>query len=296
MERGKSLYNFISVSIVLSAILLSLALPIVFYAFPWNEGYPDVDATVRFTLESEGEKKHISLKELVIGRSAKALDRISCKEAVKALLMIERNNAIYNYYNGRRSVSEIELKAPGDEKERLSILYDELKYGFILYEDSSVYLPYHVSSYKSTVPSSFFGRELPYLSACETPDPPIYRNICMSYNELYRCLTGYFDLTLSGDCKSWIRSLSVDGLGRVISVNTLMESVDGRAFSDALGLDSTVFTVECLDEKISFTVIGEGDGVGMSLVGAELLAKRGYSCEQIIEHYYKGCGVSFFYR
>ena len=44
-------------------------------------------------------------------------------------------------------------------------------------------------------------------------------------------------------------------------------------------------------EMFTFTVYGWGDGVGLSQYGAVGMAKDGYSCEQILKHYYTGVKI-----
>ncbi len=44
-------------------------------------------------------------------------------------------------------------------------------------------------------------------------------------------------------------------------------------------------------ETFTFTVYGWGDGVGLSQYGAVGMAKNGYTCEQILKHYYSGVKI-----
>jgi stage II sporulation protein D len=45
-------------------------------------------------------------------------------------------------------------------------------------------------------------------------------------------------------------------------------------------------------DNIIFSVIGYGHGVGLSQCGSDSLAKNGYSCEDIINYYYKNVEIS----
>ena len=58
-----------------------------------------------------------------------------------------------------------------------------------------------------------------------------------------------------------------------------------------LGLRSPSFTVEVSGDTLTFHVTGYGHGVGMSQYGANAMAKEGYSCEDILEHYFTGAQV-----
>ena len=59
-----------------------------------------------------------------------------------------------------------------------------------------------------------------------------------------------------------------------------------------LGLRSANFEVQILEDKINFSVIGYGHGVGMSQTGADSLAKQGKNYEEIIKHFYKDVEIS----
>ena len=43
-----------------------------------------------------------------------------------------------------------------------------------------------------------------------------------------------------------------------------------------------------MKDKVVFTGKGSGHGVGMCQVGAIKMAKKGYSAEEILKHYYTG--------
>ena len=59
-----------------------------------------------------------------------------------------------------------------------------------------------------------------------------------------------------------------------------------------MGLKSANFTISRNEDKITFNVIGNGHGVGMSQTGADALAKQGYSYRDIITHYYTGTEIT----
>lgn len=76
--------------------------------------------------------------------------------------------------------------------------------------------------------------------------------------------------------------------GRVKSIKIGNTEIAGTEARSILGLKSTNFNVSITEDKVMFKVIGYGHGVGMSQTGADSLAKNGYNCEQIIEHFYRG--------
>lgn len=59
-----------------------------------------------------------------------------------------------------------------------------------------------------------------------------------------------------------------------------------------LQLKSANFNVSTQDERIIFSVQGNGHGVGMSQTGADALAKQGFSYDEILKHYYTGIEIT----
>lgn len=82
-----------------------------------------------------------------------------------------------------------------------------------------------------------------------------------------------------------------DNAGRVEQVRFAGYTADGRSFSRALGLASDCWTVEYTGGRFVINVYGEGDGLGMSVMGAEHLSERGAGYPDILSHYYTGCEI-----
>ncbi len=82
---------------------------------------------------------------------------------------------------------------------------------------------------------------------------------------------------------------------RVIDIKIGNIIMKGTEFRKLLQLKSTNIKLAQLpDGKISITTLGYGHGVGMSQCGANYLAKKGTSCEDILKHYYKGVEIHDF--
>lgn len=68
-------------------------------------------------------------------------------------------------------------------------------------------------------------------------------------------------------------------------------SISGKDFRLALGpsvLKSNDYTIEVSRETVIFKGFGWGHGVGMCQWGAYFMARKGYSVEEILQHYYPG--------
>ena len=80
--------------------------------------------------------------------------------------------------------------------------------------------------------------------------------------------------------------------GRVNSINISGTVYKGTTIRKKLGLRSTDFDVNVIDDKVIFTTKGYGHGVGMSQNGANGMAKAGYNYKEILEYYYKNVKIS----
>ena len=93
--------------------------------------------------------------------------------------------------------------------------------------------------------------------------------------------------------KNNIRIISRTKGGRADTVRIGKEEVSGSDIRTALGLYSCRFKISFIgNKKITITTAGSGHGVGMSQYGANGLAKKGKSYEDILSHYYQGTRVS----
>jgi stage II sporulation protein D len=68
--------------------------------------------------------------------------------------------------------------------------------------------------------------------------------------------------------------------------------LSGEEVREKLSLPSSCFTVEEQDGQWVFTCYGVGHGLGMSLYGANAMAKEGKSYEEILQYYFPGYDIS----
>ena len=81
-------------------------------------------------------------------------------------------------------------------------------------------------------------------------------------------------------------------VGRVKTIKIGNKNISGVEARIVFGLKSANFEVIKEDDKIKFSVIGYGHGVGMSQTGADSLAKQGKNYEDIIKHFYTGVEIT----
>ena len=133
-----------------------------------------------------------------------------------------------------------------------------------------------------------WGREYPYLTAKESPgEETAY---CFSSTKTMSAaeLEEILHVSLTGEPENWFRDWIYTDSGGVYSVCVGDRRFSGTELRRKLDLKSTMFTVQICDGQISFEVKGFGHRVGLSQYGANALAEKGMSCEEILLYYYDG--------
>lgn len=98
--------------------------------------------------------------------------------------------------------------------------------------------------------------------------------------------TAYPQVTLSQDYNNWFTVKDRSDSGYVTSIKMGDTIVSGNDVRNMLGLRSSCFEIENNGQEFIFKVKGYGHGVGLSQYGADYMARQGYSCKEIMEHYY----------
>ena len=139
--------------------------------------------------------------------------------------------------------------------------------------------------------------DLPYLQSVDSPEddslvPNYYSVVTFTAQEFRdRFLAIYPAAKLDGDVGSFLTDITRNDAGFVSTLRVGGVTVRGNELRTILGLRSPSFTVEVSGDTLTFHVTGYGHGVGMSQYGANAMAKEGYSCEEILEHYFTGAQV-----
>jgi stage II sporulation protein D len=101
----------------------------------------------------------------------------------------------------------------------------------------------------------------------------------------------------AGDIRDLV-PVEVSPSGRIVKLKvihgsgeTILRSNDFRLRVDPQSLKSTLFTMVKEEDRIRFEGRGYGHGVGLSQWGAYEMARRGFSCEDILKHYYRGIEI-----
>lgn len=148
--------------------------------------------------------------------------------------------------------------------------------------------------------SNIWGKQnIPYLVSVESLGEEDYKNyssaVKLSVSELQTKLNTEATLKCSIDVNRGdvVKILSYTDTGRVDKVEIGGVIYTAEKLRTLLGLRSTNFKVKYENKEVTFSVTGNGHGVGMSQVGANYYASLGYTFDEIITHYYTGVDVTY---
>lgn len=219
-------------------------------------------------------------------------------EAIKAQAV-----AAYSYvkfYNNSGTSPSVGLSTPGT---RVKNLVAEVIGQTVQYNGSICLATYGAyNSGNSASSQNVWGTRYAYLQSVYCPYDAEYngegRTTTISASSVKSKLESKLKVTLGSDKDSWFEIISyydTDYVDKVLidgSVTTtgrnLRESVLGTTT-----LRSVAFEVyyDADGDKFVFTTWGYGHGVGLSQVGAKLMADDGYNYIEILESYYPGAEV-----
>lgn len=136
-----------------------------------------------------------------------------------------------------------------------------------------------------------WGNEVPYLTSvtCNHPaDKHSGEETVFTLADFSARVGADTSAVPAGAFQDYITVLARTAAQRVQEIRIGDTVLTGGQLRTALGLKSSQFTYRIDDGKITFTTEGYGHGVGMCQYGADYYAKQGYSCQEILQHYYPG--------
>jgi len=166
---------------------------------------------------------------------------------------------------------------------------------YLSFEDETVLAMFHSCSLGATEHSLELRSPLPYLVSVSSPETAETVNGLVSSVRIYK------DEFIAAVVKDYPAAAFPTGLtvgavsytpsGRVDSIEINGTAVSAVSLRRLLGLRSTTFQMVIDGDEVVITVYGYGHGVGMSQHGANLMAKDGCGCREILCHYYSGVEI-----
>lgn len=146
-------------------------------------------------------------------------------------------------------------------------------------------LPYHrLSSGRTRDGKEVLGEEYSYIPSVDTSldikNKNYVKGVYFSKDKLNEILVKKYP-GFSGECKE-IQIEKADSCGYVLEIKIGNQTFPGEEVAAVLGLPSSCFTVQILDENIRFLCRGIGHGIGMSQYYAHTMAENGYTYQEIL--------------
>lgn len=210
-------------------------------------------------------------------------------EALKAQAVAARTYAVnrllsnngsrnYDMFDDQRSQAYNGIK---QENEKVRRAVDSTRGIILTYNDNPIDALYTASCGSKTLAAiDYFGKDYPYLQSVDD----------YSQEEI------------------WKRSINLEDLKNILNSETEnIEDVDNLVYLDdmiltkkqfklKMHLRSPRYTVKLIDGVVYINGEGYGHCVGMSQVGANNLAKKGYDYVQILKHYYTNVELKRIYQ
>ena len=224
---------------------------------------------------SENANQGITIIELMTAQRMKQFEGLYSEETLKAIAIIIRTQILFSDEKTDFS-SDLEIQIPS--------YIASTKSQVITYNGKIINPPYHISSYKTTAPSSLSEQ---YLVAVETPEnaEDIKKITTVSKNDFKKGLLALCPGIIF-DESTLINNIEQDGNNRCKFINAGNCAISAVAFAEKFSLPSLCFEIIEKNNIVEIISYGEGDGVGMSISGAEIFAQRGMNFEEILSHYY----------
>lgn len=154
---------------------------------------------------------------------------------------------------------------------------------------------FSISNGKTENAENVWGKALPYLVSVDSPDDklsPNYSSTVSVTSDEFKKALAEKGATPSEKAEEWIGKCESNSTGTVKNISLCGKNFSGTDVRSMFSLRSATFTVKYEEEKFVFTVSGYGHGVGMSQYGANEMAKKGNTYDEILAHYYKNAVIS----
>lgn len=257
----------------------------------------DISTDETFTAKFNGSTQTVNAYDLICQIVNNEISASFSDEAIKAQAVAAYSYVKYHNVNGLTP----SVLVKGNVPPRIKDLVSEV-WGVCCYYNGSVAQTVYMASSSgyTTDAKNVWGSSVPYLKSVYCPfdvmsDPNYGYQMKVSEENMRTLTEEKLGITLSDNPANWftvteiidgnyVAKVSVDGQ-KIISGRSMRESILNYK------LKSTAFEVSYSDGYFTFTTYGYGHGVGMSQNGANILAKQGYSYEQILKHYFTGIEV-----
>ncbi len=265
---------------------------------------------VRVKREATGEIEKIPFEEYITGVLAGEMPVNFELEALKAQAVAARSYVLKKIEQNQNEefdvvdtvmnqvyVDETTLKSRWNNEytekmNKLKTAIVETKGEYMTYEGNVIEaFFFSTSSGKTENVEEVFVSALPYLrsvdSSWDAEVSPVFQETnTFSLHDFYLKLGLPYQETLQINIT---KTTSTGRIKELIINDTAWKASD---VASKLNLRSTYFIIEQLGNNVKIETKGYGHGVGMSQYGAQAMAQKGYTYDQILKYYYQGVQIS----
>lgn len=278
------------------------------------------ESGILVSYEEAGKNKTMDLEQYLVGVLAAELPYDYEPETYKTLAVILRTNArklamtgevvqgsdiSSSYWTDEEWMNQIgEVRAEEQKTKIKKAVYDT--FGEVAtYQGTYIDALYHTASMGRTISAAeLYGQDIPYLKSVsseqDVESKDYIKTYSFSYEELTTLLSKYDQETKGQTIDYGLAKEQFPGnisitekteSGYVKKLQVGNASVAAEDFQKALKLSSLYFSLEADNGACSIVCLGKGHGMGVSLFGANVMAKEGKSYKDILLHYYTGISL-----
>ena len=174
-----------------------------------------------------------------------------------------------------------------------SLVSDTYEKDLSKYQGQEIEAPYFAVSAEKTR-----GTELPYLKSAEsiwdiTSEDFLKVEFYDAGELVDTCNQAFPEAGLTAE--DWVNTLVVterEESGYVKTIQVGNSSVSGEEFRKAFSLNSACFYIREIDGRVRIVTKGLGHGYGLSIYGANEMAKEGKTYQEILSYYYSGIEIT----
>ncbi len=274
------------------------------------------DTQAQITLLVNGETRRISVRDYLTGAVAAEMPASFAPEALKAQAVALRTYLARKLVHPSSAHPEADICADSgccaawrsedqlrekwgddfaDNAARIAAAVEDTDGMILSFGGEPILAVFHSSSAGRTEDASeVWQSSLPYLVSVESPEtadtvPNYVVSVAFTPQEFRETVAAaHPEASFSDSPASWIADPVPTPSGRLDHVTVGGVTLTGREIRSLFGLRSTAVTFDVSDKAVTVTSTGYGHGVGMSQYGAQTMALRGDSFQDILASYYPG--------
>ena len=303
--RNKILLGVVAVLTVILIVVVINVKETYFEPLPVSDGESPI--TIRLLDTSNNTISEINLEDYIVGVVAAEMPASFDMEALKAQAVAARTYAMYKKET-RNLDYDLVIGVSDQAYQNNKQLLDKWGLYFFNYflkvRDAVLTTKNEILTYEGEVINAFyfamsngytenselvFQEDLPYLNSV----PSTWEDESLNNYEVTSSISKEeFCTSLGITCEQIeIKDIERSNANRVLNITINNQVFEGTTVRQKLGLRSTDFEIEIVDNNVQITTKGYGHGVGMSQYGANGMAKDGYTYEEILKYYYQNTEI-----